>query len=53
MAHNRDVPVAYLPNGDYSFFTVPHHGAKLTELSLTSSVAVIFSCHIISFTEYV
>jgi len=36
-----DVPVAYLPNGDYSFFTVPHHGAKLTELSLTSSVAVI------------
>lgn len=36
-----DVPQAYLPAGDYDFFTVPHHGAKMTSLNLTSSVGVI------------
>jgi len=36
-----DVPAVYLPNGSYGFFTVPHHGAKLTELNLTSSAGII------------
>jgi len=36
-----DVPAVYLPNGSYVFFTVPHHGAKLTELNLTSSAGII------------
>ncbi|NPV88546.1 competence protein ComEC [Coprothermobacteraceae bacterium] len=36
-----DIPSEYLPDGDYNFLTVPHHGAAMSQLNLNASVAVI------------